>query len=222
MATPINPVTAPHVYVPMQRQKSEREVMAANGGHVYYEVHLAHCAECREVEKKRGDENAFVFLWLIKIVVLTIVVCFAAYHFKAIKDWFAKMKKKLIMSKKEFEVLDRLCFPWPDWQSPAPEDGPSRLTWRHKIMVERLELIGGDKNIGNIISNYGFRFLPEHFILLNTDTNAAHYVHFTHDRSSCKVEAFLIPQEMMPNILKRWESRRPYGYSQSCGYHEYK
>lgn len=62
--------------------------MRENGGHVFFSVHLKHCAECREAWKHREQERheeGFILLMVIIGIVGGLVLLFTWHD---IKDWF--------------------------------------------------------------------------------------------------------------------------------------
>lgn len=63
------------IFVPpsSNKSKTEQEIMAANGGHVYFSVHLAHCPECRAELERRKQADSYSLGWVIG----TFIVCLA-------------------------------------------------------------------------------------------------------------------------------------------------
>lgn len=69
-------------------KKSEAEIMRENGGHVFFSVHLKHCAECREAwerREKERDHDGFI-ISMVVIGIVAFIVLFIQWH--DIKCWF--------------------------------------------------------------------------------------------------------------------------------------
>jgi hypothetical protein len=69
-------------------KKSEAEIMKENGGHIFFSVHLKHCAECREAwalrEKERHEEGILIVSSIVGITLFIILLI----QWHEIKQWF--------------------------------------------------------------------------------------------------------------------------------------
>ena len=64
-------------YVPQSRSRSEQEIMAENGGHIYQTVHLAECAACRaefERRKKQDREETVIAMCIVIPIIMLVAV----------------------------------------------------------------------------------------------------------------------------------------------------
>lgn len=91
---PVTPVTYPImppviVVTNSSPKKSEAEIMKANGGHIYFSVHLKHCEECRAEQERRNKEShndAIIILGGLIGFTIFFIVCIQWFE---IKEWFA-------------------------------------------------------------------------------------------------------------------------------------
>jgi len=91
---PVTPITYPImppviVVTNNTPKKSEAEIMKENGGHIYFSVHLKHCAECRAEQVKRDAESHNNGIFIVACFIGFFVFLVLMLQWYEIKEWFA-------------------------------------------------------------------------------------------------------------------------------------
>lgn len=208
--TPISmPVNAPHIYVPMNRPRSDAEIMQANGGHLYREVHLAQCAECRAYQKLHDEQDAQIGIFVLEVFLGLVVLGVLLYHKSEMVRWFKQKLKKFLLRERGLRPLDAQTEEWKDWDKPGPEK-TYEPTACQRMSLKALDVVNPGAvraNIGDCLYPWKYRGIEPRFIFIAGKEDASYYCRFTHDQEHAWVKAFRLPDDLNLFIREREKTR---------------
>ena len=204
--TPISmPVNAPHIYVPMNSPRSDAEIMQANGGHLYREVHLAKCAECRAYQKMHDEQDTRIAIWVMVAFAFACFLGYVVYNFSDILWWFKQKVKKFLLRERGLLPLDAQTEEWVDWDKPGPDKTYEPTTYQ-RMSLKALEVVNKGAvraNIGDCLYPWNHRGIEPRFIFIAGKEDASYYCRFTHDQKQAWVKAFRLPDDLNKFIRER-------------------